>query len=287
MIRVLLILVFAAAVARAVNSIEQDFTCPFDGHTWKQRMETSAEVKGMRLDLRQLGDVVQPPTLPQCPKCRAVLFADKFERDLVLALKPFIEMPDFAHVAKKFPSYYVLAQIQQRLKAPPYHIGHSYLRAAWQAEAKPAIAQHCLVQAQEFLTAAFQTMEPDHKHYANTALLLGEFERRLGQFENANVRFRKLMDLEVFKQPGFQLIIARQMELIAKRDSAPHGILAAHDALLAAPPTSLTNSKPAPAGTAPVPRADYTAQSLEAISAATEAAPKPKPKARKLGESAP
>ena len=273
-----MILFCAACVASGVNSIEQEFTCPFDSHAWKQRMETSADVKGMRLDLRQLGDVVQPPTLPQCPKCRAVLFTDKFELNVVLALKPFITGQDFAHMAAKYPSYYALAQVQQRLKAPPYHVGHSFLRASWQVESKPAVARHCLEQAQEFLSLAFKAMEKTDKRYANTALLLGELERRLGQFEQADTRFRGLLD--AFKEPGLQRIVARQMELIANRDSAPHGILASHDALLAVPPSGVENSKPAPAGAHPVPRMDYTTQSLESISEAAEEAPKPKPKTR-------
>ena len=280
MFRFLIILFCAAGVARGVNSIEQEFTCPFDSHQWKQRMETSANVKGMRLDLRQFGDVVQPPTLPQCPKCRAVLFTDKFELNLVLALKPFITGQDFAHMAAKYPSYYVLAQVQQQLKAPPYHVGHSFLRASWQVEDKPPMARHCLEQALEFLSLAFKSMERTDKRYANTVLLLGELERRLGLFEQADTRFRRLVD--AFKEPGLQRIVARQMELIASRDSAPHGIIASHDAMLSVPQSGLENSKPAPAGTPPVPRMDYTTQSLEAISEAAEEAPKPKPKTRNI-----
>ena len=237
-------------------------------------METSANVKGMRLDLRQFGDVVQPPTLPQCPKCRAVLFTDKFELNLVLALKPFITGQDFAYMAAKYPSYYVLAQVQQRVKAPPYHVGHSFLRASWQVEDKPPMARHCLKQALEFLSLAFKSMERTDKRYANTVLLLGELERRLGLFEQADTRFRGLVD--AFKEPGLQRIVTRQMELIASRDSAPHGIIASHDAMLAVPQSGLENSKPAPAGTPPVPRMDYTTQSLESISEAAEEAPKPK-----------
>lgn len=275
MFRSLIILFLAVCVARGVNSIAQEFTCPFDSHAWKQRIETSADVKGIRLDMRQLGDVVQPPTLPQCPKCKAVLFTDKFELNLVLALKPFITGQDFAHMAAKYPSYYVLAQVQQRLKAPSYHVGHSFLRASWQAESKPAIARHCLEQAQEFLSLAFQAMERTDKRYADTALLLGELERRLGQFEQADTRFRGLVD--VFKEPGLQRIVARQMELIASRDSAPHGILASYDALLAVPPSDVENSKPSSVGARPVPRMDYTTQSLESISEAAEEAPQPKP----------
>ena len=222
-------------------------------------METSANVTGMRLDLKQLGDVVQPATLPQCPKCRAVLFTENFDLKLVLALKPFIDGKEFAQVSAEYPSYYALAQIQQHLKAPPYHIGHSYLRASWQAESKPAIAELCLAQAYESLSLALKSMEARDKRYANTALLLGELERRLARFEDAETRFRALAGVEALKEVGYQRVIERQMELIAKRDNKPHEILTSQDAVRVGAP--------------PIPLMEYTTQSLESISAA----PKPKP----------
>ena len=279
MLRALIILFCLAHVALAVNSIDQDFACPFDGFKWKQRMETSADAKGLRLDLRQLGDVVQPPTLPQCPKCRAVLFMDVFPPKVLASLKPFIATEDFAQFAGKYPTYYVLAQMQERLKAPPYYTGYSYLRASWQLEAKPAAARHCMARAHECFAAALA--DKTNKHSANTALLLGELERRLERFENAEARFRVMIDGDAFKEAGHQRIIARQMELIAKRDSQPHGIFPAHDALVSAPAVSVLHSSPAPVGAKPLPRVEVIVpHSLESVSEAAEKIPRgiPKPK---------
>ena len=256
MFRVWFILLWVVGICRAVNSIEQDFTCPFDDHRWMQRMETSADAQGMRLDLKQLGDVVQPPTLPQCPKCKAVLFLEKFEPELVERLRPFLATDDFAQNASKYPSYFVLAQVQERLDAPSFHIAHSYLRASWQCEAKPAVARRCLVLAHGFLTTAFGGMDATHKNYANSALLLGELERRLEKFDAANARFSGLLAADGFKEPSLQRIIARQMELIAKKDSQPHGLMDDVDALISAKPSLIENSKPAPAGSVPVSRVE-------------------------------
>ena len=66
-----------ACIACAVNSMDQGFLCPICGTHWEQRIETSGHSRGLRLDLRQLGDVVDPPTLPQCPKCRFPLFSER------------------------------------------------------------------------------------------------------------------------------------------------------------------------------------------------------------------
>lgn len=283
MIRALIIFFCVVGKVLAVSSIEQDFTCPFDGHRWKQRMETSANMKGMRLDLRQLGDVVQPPTLPQCPKCRAVLFLDLFPPEIVSALRPFVESRDFAQAAGKYPSYHVFAQMQEWLKAPAYYIGHSYLRASWQSEDKPLVARKYLAFAHRSLSAAFEAMKTADKNYANTALLLGELERRLGRLEAADARFRSLMNSEPFKEAGHQRIITRQMELIANRDTLPRAIFATHDALVTAPSPNLAESKPARAGTVPFRRIDDAVpQSFDSISAGGEKPLVPKSRQRAI-----
>ena len=289
MFRFFIVFFILAEMAFAVNSIEQDFTCPFDGFQWKQRMETSAEVKGVRLDLRQLGDVVQPPTLPQCPKCRAVLFMDNFPPEIVAALKPLVATEDFAQLASKYPSYYLLAQMQERLRPPQdkpeqlvarlYYVGHSYLRASWQLEHKPRAARQCIDRAHEWFATALAEMGDRGKYFANTSLLLVELERRQGRFDVAAKRARALKDAEAFKEAGHQRIIARQMELIEKRDSEPHAIFAVHDSLVVAPVPRVNKTKPAPGPATPLPKVDVIfPHSLESVS--ESAGPKPKPSKR-------
>jgi hypothetical protein len=69
------------------------------------------------------------------------------------------------------------------------------------------------------------------------------------------------------------------MELIAQRDSRPHGILAVFDSFVSAPATRLENAKPAPAGSTPVTRTELaTPQSLEDISAGLRESSARKPK---------
>jgi hypothetical protein len=103
-----------ACIACAVNSLEQGFLCPICGTHWQQRIETSSRAKGMRLDLRQVGDVVDPPTLPQCTKCRFPLFSDRLTeqaKDPAKAhafkqLGSFVRGADFQMLASKNPSYF-------------------------------------------------------------------------------------------------------------------------------------------------------------------------------------
>ena len=221
---------FLACVACAVNSLEQAFLCPICGTNWTQRIETSGQSHGLRLDLRQLGDVVDPPTLPQCPKCRFPLFSDRLNaqaNDPAKAksfkrLRSFVTGADFQMLAAKNPSYFTLAQVQQLLEAPHRHIALSYLRASWQVEDREAASRRLLEKAREHFVAALDGMRAEDRQFGDLALLCGEVERRLGNWEDAEKRFRHLDESGRMKGTPQATIPATQLLLIAQRDSAPH-----------------------------------------------------------------
>jgi hypothetical protein len=224
-----LLLAFAA---RAVNTMEQEFLCPICGTHWEQRIETSGHSLGLRLDLRQTGAVVDPPTLPQCPKCRFPLFSDRLHaqaNDPARAkafkrLRSFVTGADFQMLAAKNPSYFTLAQVQQLLEAPHRHIALSYLRASWQVEDREAACRRLLEKAREHFVTALDGMRAEDRQFGDLVLLCGEVERRLGKWEDAEKRFR---DLEVsgrLKGTPQAAIPAMQLRLIEQRDSAPHAL---------------------------------------------------------------
>ncbi len=214
---------WAGLLARAVTTLEQSFTCPIDGETWKQRIETSTRPSGLRLDLRKLGDVVDPPTLPQCPKCRFIAFSDALPEPVMKKLKAFVQGGDYQMIAAKSPSWACLAHLQEFLGAEPVHIGFSFLRASWQVEEKPALCERYLSRAYDRFSKVAQTLSPGHKDRLNVLLLCGELERRLGKFEAAAKRFRELLAADEFKdEPRREPISKLQMNFIEARDRAAH-----------------------------------------------------------------
>lgn len=221
MIRFLLLLLFLTLRTLGVNSLERDFTCPICANEWKQRVETSSNPTGLRLDLRQLGDVQDPPTLPQCPKCRFVVFSDNLKKPVIDKLKPFVQGQDYQILSAKGPPYFCLAQIQQHLKASPRFVAQSYLRAAWQVEEHEAQALRYLTVAEEKFAQALRIMERSDKAYVDVALLRGEVLRRLGKWEQASKHFRDLSARPEFQDAKRQLIISQQMALLARQDSQP------------------------------------------------------------------
>jgi hypothetical protein len=219
-----------ACVVCAVNTMEQRFLCPVCGTHWEQRIETSGRSRGLRLDLRQIGDVVDPPTLPQCTKCRFPLFSDRLlaqandpaKEKAFKRLRTFVLGADFQMLAAKNPSYFALAQVQELLEAPHRTIALSYLRASWQVEDREALCRRHLEKALGHYTAALAEAGSDERQSRDLALLCGEIERRLGKWEDAEKRFRKLESSPLVKDTPQAGIPALQLRLIARRDSNPH-----------------------------------------------------------------
>jgi hypothetical protein len=177
----------------------------------------------LRLDLKKLGDVVEPPTLPQCPKCKFIVFSDTLGEPVIKKVKAFVQGGDYQMLAAKSPSWACLAQLQEFLSADPVYIAFSYLRASWQVEEKPALSERYLARAYDRFSKVAQTMSEGHKDRLNVLLLCGEFERRLGKFEEAEKRFREILAMEDFKQePRREPIVTLQLKLIAAQDRAPH-----------------------------------------------------------------
>lgn len=221
MFRYWLLVLFVAIPAFAANSLEQHFTCPICGQEWSERVETSAHPTGLRLDLRQVGDVVDPPTLPQCPQCRFVFFSENLTPATLDKLKPFIKRQDYQLFAAKSPTYFSLAQIQQFLKAPPRFVAQSYLRAAWQMEEKPLVSARYLSYAEEQLARALGGMLPTDKDYLNTALLRGEVLRRLERWDDAASQFRSVATRPDFQDPRRKYIVEQELNWIERKDHQP------------------------------------------------------------------
>jgi hypothetical protein len=219
--------VWLLGIGRAwtATTLEQGFTCPIDGQSWKQTIELSGRPTGLRLDLKKLGDVVEPPTLPQCPKCGYVVFSDAIEESVMKKVKAFVLGGDYQMIAAKSPSWACLAQLQDLLGAAPVYIGFSYLRASWQVEEKPALCERYLARAYERFSKVAETLPAGHKDRLNVLLLCGELERRLGKFAEAEARFRDLLVADEFKgEPRREPIATLQLKLIADRERAPHAL---------------------------------------------------------------
>lgn len=224
LLRSLLLILCLTASAEAHKSFQQDFTCPIDGEKFRQAIDFSGTRFGMRLDYKPLGPTPAPWAAPFCPKCHFVLYDEKFDAATLQKLKAFIQSDHYRADSKGRPSHYCLALIRAFMGADALTVGYLYLQASWQVETEPAQAKDCLRRSYEQNVSGLKTLKPDDERYVDIALLCGELERRLGQFDEAKRRFTTLQAEAPFEKPQLQAIIARQLAFIAQRDSAPHGV---------------------------------------------------------------
>lgn len=202
---------------------EVEETCPLCGTTFKTRRAMSGTTWGRRLDLRPIGPIASPWTIPVCPNCRFVLFKDKFDNEEVERLRLFVQSQGYQNLAQNHPSYFLLGKIYEFMGRDHLTLAHTYLQASWQVEAdhQEKCAQYLEMSLKNF-EKFLSTYDKKDNRWVNAELLCGEIERRLGYFEKAKSRFDRLESLQEFKKDILRRIIFTQIYLIGIEDSRPH-----------------------------------------------------------------
>jgi hypothetical protein len=209
-------------VAHSTN--EETFDCPIDGNQWTQVTDTSGYQSGIRLDLKPLGPTPAPWILPQCPRCRFVLYEEDAAKLPIDKIKAFILSESYQSATKGQPTYFCLGLIEEFLGESPLVIGHAYLKASWQTDSDASECRKHLENALKHFATALASLGPESAGFPTTSILCGELERRIERFGDARKRLEALLTHDAFKEPGFQKILRRELELIAKMDSAPHAL---------------------------------------------------------------
>jgi hypothetical protein len=221
------LLVFLGCLPNVVvahRTIEQTFDCPIDGNQWTQLTDMSGYQSGTRLDLKPLGPIPAPWILPQCPKCRFVLYEEDMAKLPLDKIKPFILSESYQSATKGQPTYFCLGLIEEFLDASPLVIGDAYLKASWQTDSDASECRKHLENALKHFATALASLGPESARFQTTSILCGELERRIERFGDARKHLEALLVNDAFKEPGFQKILRRELELIAKMDSAPHAM---------------------------------------------------------------
>jgi hypothetical protein len=221
-------LIFSLCLALAGFAAEthEELVCPIDGFIFKEPVAPKGETRGIRLDTRRLGEVADPPPIPQCPHCRFVVFNNQIPESVAEKLRPFIK-GDYRELAAKEPSYGCLALIQEYLRrhadVPSLRIAQSHLFASWQTEGREAVSMRHLRMAYEAFSTALGEMTPEDKERPGVTLLCAELERRFGLWDAAAKRLKAFRESNLM-EPHLAPIIERQISFINLRDSAAHAV---------------------------------------------------------------
>ena len=208
-------------IALASTVSIEEFLCPIDKTTFESNVQSSFYVQGMRLDLKPLGAVLAPEPVPVCPKDHFVVL--DYEPEDLDKLKDYIPSAEYQQFAKEHSaSYALVAKILEYLGATPSDVGYAYLQASWQVEDQPHQNVQYLTESLKLFRQALEGHLEVTSDSISLELLATELERRLGHFDLAENRLRRIKSGQIALE-GFLLeIVDYQLQLVANGDRGPH-----------------------------------------------------------------
>jgi hypothetical protein len=174
----------------------EEKTCPLCQETFTAVMAVSGTSLGMRSDLKQLGPIIQPWPVAQCPKCRFVLY-DKLDdqeisKEDIERLHVIVASEDWAAISAEAPPHFFFARELEALDKPPLVLSVLYLGSSWQAERKsePGLERRegWIAKGLEESYRCLRQVELEKQSTTNRlwAAYMGvELPRRLGLFDEA------------------------------------------------------------------------------------------------------
>ncbi len=205
-----------AASAAAAGTV----VCPIDGRTFGYSEPPTDPIRGRYLDMKPIASYATPWPLPQCPDNGFVIYrADAFSADKLDKLRAFVASPRYREMLGTHTNYYLAAVLRREAGEPLYDIAWALTQATWEASDPDRYRRY----AEEAL-AAYNALPKDLDRRQNTLreMISGELERRLGLFDTAEKRFRRLRDAAEFTAPQLQHTIELELRLIDKKDSGPY-----------------------------------------------------------------
>ena len=202
-----------------------DRECPIDGKQFEDVAEASGSVFCVRLDLRKGGYISDPPLLSECPTDRFVWYEDDFTPAEIDSVREWVRSKEYAALVAGESPHHRLAKIYERLGRDPLQIATAYRHAAWEVEERdPQKRRRDLRASLSHLLRANAQLDPsaDPREREGRAILAGELERQVGDFEAARARFTALRDAGGFADETHGEIVRYELELISARDSDPH-----------------------------------------------------------------
>ena len=214
-----------AAPAAAMTFMKVEHVCPIGGERFSAQEMGSGTAFGHFLDGRLHGAIQSPWPLVSCPGNGFVIYKDDFSADEIKRLGAVVASDHYQRMRGTETSYWLLAHLFEAVDAPARDRAGVLQSATWQASpeqypryvqaASAAVAQQC-----PDARAAAERDAP----WLYCQMLLGEWERRLSQFDAARARFERLQPLPEQLVVGpdsestrrqYAAEIAQQLQLIA------------------------------------------------------------------------
>ncbi|MGH8082229.1 MAG: hypothetical protein ACREP7_16765 [Lysobacter sp.] len=211
--------------ASAMKIVDVQIVCPIDGQPFRARVMGSGTSFGSYFDTQQFGAIASPAPLPACPGNGFIVADDarRYSQAELTRLRAFVASAQYrAWIANDTP-YYRLAKQMAFLGESEESIAEVLLAATWEAGKRyPRYAEEALHLWQR---RALREAGSDRSYHSR--LLVGELQRRLGRFDEAQATFEALRAERGF--PGKQApdeaaymrkVLDAQLQLIRSRSVA-------------------------------------------------------------------
>jgi len=207
------------AQAHTWADVEQ--TCPLCNTKFKARVDMSGTQFGMRLDLKPLGPIAAPWSVPVCPKCHFVLFDDEIAEDVLQRCRKIVAAEQYKAQAKR-ASYHLLGLLYEGLQKEPLALAHTFLKASWQEESDAEQLKDDLQRSLKHFEAYLERAKQHDDAWQTAQVVKAELFRRLGRFDEAKKHVDALLEMKEFRGTFLEDLLRYQLKLISKKDTAPH-----------------------------------------------------------------
>lgn len=217
---ILVLLLCAAAESIAATTIDIPYVCPIGGENFTNKERIAVYKEGVMLDMRPYGSYDGIPPLPVCPSNGFAMYQKKFTPDEVAKLTQYVAGPEYALMKDRETSYYLASKLMKYMGEKDAGVFYSLLIATWQARNADEYARYAseaLDMLRSMMTKSDADKDPVWPSYQ---LLIGELQRRLGRFAEAEAQLDALKGDARFSDSLSKSIIALELELLSKKNTS-------------------------------------------------------------------
>lgn len=217
-------LIIAAAWPAFSSTMSYDRTvCPVCLEDVPYNSEMSATIVDISLDMKPIGMVTAPATIPDCLKCGFVIFKSSASGPELAQYRDIVSSVEYRGIRDR-SSYYRLAFLSKKIGRNPMEVAGAYLHASWQEEQQPERFKEDLELTLEHLNASVPEGAESSLELSGIKLLRSEILRRLGRFAEAKEALRGIRAKDLPKNSPSVEILKYERVLCNRKDYARHGI---------------------------------------------------------------
>lgn len=217
----LLLLAGAMSPATALTMGKKKMKCPLSGVPMTATVVNSYTRFGIRLDLKPTGALIAPFPMPVCPDSGFVVYRNDFSINELETFRKLVKTAEFKALRKDNTDYFMAAYQARQVGAKPQELAYLTLQASWEADRDRARYVRYATLALERYQTTRATAEKSSQRWWTAQLLIVNFHRRLGQFEDAN---QALAVLPTAKEPAksvYRKVAVRLKGLIEQKNGDP------------------------------------------------------------------